>query len=208
MNLEKHFAWYPELRLGHFPQVRAKVKRDYFAEYQVLATTEMGKAITMNRVALVQCTLEDPEAPVLDVGIGCGAFLEAYGWAGGFDVDPKAIAWLVRNGAYVDLYNEDVGRYKALTLWDSLEHIEDPGAIFDRPDAPEFVFISTPIYTSMEDVLESKHFKPNEHCWYFTSEGLCEMLAEYGYGLLEHNSDESDLGREAIETFVFRKEGT
>jgi len=199
-------AWYPEAGIGHMPITDTRTKRDYFAEYQVLAITDMGKAITDARVQLVRKWLIDQEAPVLDIGIGCGAFVAAYGFAGGYDVDPKGVAWLVNQGAYVDPYRENIARYHALTFWDSIEHIEDPGALLGKPDAPRFVFISTPIYPGAAETIASKHFKPFEHRWYFTFQGLVRVLAKYGYALKASNRMECDLGREDIETFVFQKE--
>lgn len=144
---------------------------------------------------------------VVDIGIGSGAFLERRNGAGagrpntfGFDVNPIAAAWLKSRSLWLDPYQ---GQVPAVTLWDVLEHIPDFGALLDRVSA--WVFVSIPIFTSAQHVLRSKHFRRDEHVWYFTSEGLIRTFDGCGFDLAAMNTVETDLGREDIGSFVFRR---
>ena len=63
------------------------------------------------------------------------------------------------------------------------------------------------LYVETEDhVFKSKHFKPGEHCWYFTRDGLKLFMGRWGYERVEFNTSEIiHGGREGIESFVFKK---
>jgi predicted RNA methylase len=175
----------------------------YFDRYATLATTEMGRRITEERAKLVvRFTRED--ADVLDIGVGCGAFLNALRGQRecvGFDVNPAAIDWLKREAMWVDRQLHRGAA--ALTFWDSLEHIVDPWSLVSR--AQEEVFLSIPIFRDRAHVLASKHFKPNEHIWYFTHDGLVRAFQGRGFYLAHESQIETELGREDISTFVFRR---
>jgi hypothetical protein len=67
------------------------------------------------------------------------------------------------------------------------------------------VFVSIPIFTDLDHIKRSKHYRPNEHLWYFTREGLVKWMHGHGFGLAEENRMETDLGREDIGTFVFHR---
>jgi hypothetical protein len=56
-------------------------------------------------------------------------------------------------------------------------------------------------------VLRSKHFRPTEHCWYFTRPGLVFAMKLCGFVLVSESNIETELGREDIGTFAFRREG-
>lgn len=145
---------------------------------------------------------------VVDVGIGSGAFIDRRNAAGagerpttfGFDVNPVAVAWLEARSLWLDPYQVQV---PAVTFWDVLEHIPDFGALLDR--VRSWVFVSVPIFTSAQHVLRSKHFRKDEHVWYFTSEGLIRTFDDCSFDLAAMNTIETDLGREDIGTFAFRR---
>ena len=42
----------------------------------------------------------------------------------------------------------------------------------DRSCVERLVFLCLPLFTGPEHVLRSKHFRPEEHCWYWTRDGL------------------------------------
>lgn len=179
----------------------------YFLKYQGLARTGQGKYITQLRANLVEAHAGfcKPEMVVLDVGIGCGCFIQAMrlnGWdCKGTDINPVAIKWL----EHKNLLWKEGDKATILTFWDVLEHIPDPSSIFDHHKA-QFVFVSMPIFRDKEHVLRSKHFKPGEHCWYFTHMGLESFMARQGYQLTRSNKMETDRGgREDIGSFVFRR---
>lgn len=188
--------WSDELGMGYHPRPPMDYSGPYFEKYQALDASSMGAALTRARVAMVR---RHTELPPVDIGIGGGRFvLESAGH--GYDVNREAVAWLRSQERFFDIY---ANHAEAITCWDSLEHVPDPERLIDR--AGEWVFVSMPIYQSQADCLRSKHFKPGEHLWYFTLEGLVGWFARQGFGCVEINQVESDLGREGISSFAFRR---
>lgn len=171
--------------------------REYFENYRRQADTPVGRALTRARIDLVS---RHYSGQLLDVGIGCGQFVEARDNTLGYDVNPAGIAWLQERGLFSDMYKQ---RHPALTFWDALEHIEDPGAAVDQ--ASEWVFVSLPIYRDGEHARRSKHYKPGEHLWYHTSVGICSWFERKGFVCLESNQMESALGRDSIGSYAFRR---
>lgn len=172
----------------------------YFEKYVRMADTDMGRKLTSSRIDLVA---RHHTGPVLDVGIGAGQFVTARKEPTfGFDVNPQAIEWLKDRRLFADPYRE---AFRALTFWDSLEHIPDPAAAIAR--AGEWVFVSLPIFEGPEHCLQSRHLRPGEHIWYFTHGGLENWMAHQGFELVEHNTIESDLGRDGIGSYAFRRVG-
>ena len=62
-----------------------------------------------------------------------------------------------------------------------------------------------PIYEDSRHCLKSKHFKPGEHLHYFTHDGLLLWFEQQGFACVEHNDIESQLGREGITSYAFRR---
>lgn len=157
-------------------------------------------------MGMLQSCVPDPAGKhIVDVGIGSGLFvktLRTFGYkAWGMDINPHAIRWLNERGW---LWKED-NPITAMTFWDSLEHLSNP-VEFILSRSPQFVLVSTPIYFNEQDCLHSKHFRPDEHLWYFTQEGLQMMMKKIGYSLLEENWDESRKAkRENIMSFAFQR---
>jgi hypothetical protein len=189
--------WLPERGVGYYPVKHSPYDEDYFNIYVENAQTEIGLALNKARIDLVNKYLDGKA--VLDVGIGCGAFVEARPYTWGFDINPKGVAWLKENNKYLLPYTPIEG----MTFWDSLEHIHDPSDMLDNAKA--YVFISCPIYTDAEHIKRSKHFRKNEHCWYWTESGLKHFMSMYKFHCVEMNRMESDIGREDIGTFVFKR---
>lgn len=197
----KHgLVWLPELGMGRYPVPKTRpYDENYFSRYQQLADTDLGRELTAARVRLVA---RHYTGPVLDVGIGAGQFVTARPETKGFDVNPAGVEWLKERGAWANLYRD---RYPALTFWDSLEHI-------DRPDvavahAEKWVFVSVPIFSGAEHVIRSRHFRRDEHIWYWTHYGLVAWFAEQGFHLAESNTMETLLGREGIGSYAFCRKG-
>jgi len=175
----------------------------YWDEYVQRADTPMGRALTAARCALVQKHIGD--ATLVDIGIGSGQFVATRGGETyGHDVNPRAFAWLSARGLWRD-EAELAEESPNLCYWDSLEHIDDPRRLLRA--CRGHVFVSMPIYAHRRAVIESKHFKPGEHLWYFTWRGLVGLAYTLGFVLVEENTMEEDLGREGITTFVFRRKG-
>jgi hypothetical protein len=201
LNVLDHIAgkalqWFPELGIGYFPVKASPYDAAYFEHYKGLETTEIGQKLNQARIELVN---KYTDGQVLDIGIGSGAFVAGRQNTWGYDINPAAIEWLMRNKKYRNPFRVS----DALTFWDSLEHIHDPESILQG--AREFVFVSCPIYRDADHILSSKHYKKDEHCWYWTVEGLVLFMEGYGFMPMELNWMESEIGREDIGTFVFKR---
>lgn len=141
---------------------------------------------------------------LVDIGIGSGAFIELRRKLGkttyGHDVNPVALEWLDKRGLLIDpyLFPQD-----AISCWDVLEHIADFRSLL--ASARAWVFLSIPLFRDAEHVLASKHFRPNEHFWYFTLKGLIYAFSLLGFDMVEHNTKEIEIGREDIHNFAFHR---
>jgi len=195
-------TWWPEIGIGHYPvEVGTEpYDQEYFDRFDRDAHTPIGRALMMARVDFVD--QHYPHA-VVDVGIGCGAFIEyrAKRSTYGYDVNPAGIRWLQERRLYFDPYASHV---PAITLWDVLEHIPDYRPLL--ANVKKWVFVSLPIFRNAEHVLRSKHFRREEHCWHFTQPGLVYAMKQCGFELVSESNVETELGREDIGTFAFRRE--
>lgn len=200
--VQEELVWLPGRGMGFYPVTAAPYDEAYFEKYRGYAASPMGPAIDAVRVGMVKRHTD--EGRLVDVGIGCGAFLEALHAAGrtgfGFDVNPAGVAWLQERGLWLDPYAEAVD---ILTLWDVLEHLHEPAPLLAQ--AREWVFCSLPIFDGPEDVLDSSHFRPDEHVWYWTVDGLVGWMDAQGFRCVEHGTPECEIGRESIHSFAFRR---
>lgn len=187
--------WSEELGMGFHPRPPMDYSGPYFEKYQALDATPMGTALTTARIDMVRRHFD---GEVLDVGIGGGRFVVESGGKG-FDVNEEAVQWLKSRNAYADPYKG----VAAITCWDSLEHVPDPEALVRS--VGEWVFVSMPVYKDQVDCLRSKHFKPGEHLHYWSVRGLVGWFAKMNFGCVEINERESELGREGITSFAFRR---
>lgn len=140
---------------------------------------------------------------LVDIGIGSGAFVELRNSRQrrtlGYDVNTVAREWLINRGLWQDPWEGAM----AVSLWDVLEHIPNFDELLAK--VSEWVFVSIPIFTDGEHVLRSKHYRKDEHVWYFTRTGFINTMHGLGFGLVDLNVMETDIGREDIGTFVFRR---
>ena len=197
-QLRHGLVFLPEIGVGYYPVPRERpYDASYFARYQQMAETEMGRALTQARVDMVA---RHYAGKLLDVGIGSGQFVAARQGTWGYDVNPEGIRWLKECGRYSNLYQ---GSWPALAFWDSLEHIDDPEGAIEQAD--EWVFVSIPIFSGGDDILTSRHFRKDEHLWYFTHDGLLKWFDAQGFDCAEHNDGETLLGRDGIRSYAFRR---
>ncbi len=196
-HIKSELIWLPECGMGWFPVPDNADCPDYFDVYEKYGDSEMGRELTKKRVEFVD---EFHEGEVIDIGIGCGQFVEAREDTLGFDVNERGVNWLKEKGLFVDPRSQT---YEAMTFWDSLEHIKNPDSILNN--ITNWVFVSLPIFENAEHVLRSKHFKKDEHCWYWTRQGFINWMGRKGFELATHETFESDLGREDIQTFCFKR---
>jgi len=192
------FFWY-DIGVGWYP-VSVGIKpydRAYFERYQRQADSVIGRALMQSRVEFVA---RHYDGFLCDVGIGSGAFIELRGNACGYDVCPSGIEWLRIRNLLIDPYRVPL---PAISLWDVLEHIPEFWRLLRNVE--RWLFVSLPIFTDADHALRSKHFRPDEHCWYFSRDGLVQMMRCLDFQLVEENDSETRLGREDIGSFAFTK---
>lgn len=195
-------TWWPKLGYGYFPvdeflAGRQPYDERYWERYHTYVDTEIGRALNEARVELVK---RHWPGQVVDVGIGSGQFIEAHGNARGYDICAPAVRWLCERELFSDPGAELV---EAVTCWDSLEHFRRPQDLLDR--VLKWAFISMPVYQSAEDALNSRHFRPDEHYWYFTREGFERWASGRGWMIVEFSRVESELGRDSIGSWALKR---
>jgi len=205
--IESELVWLPEKGIGYYPVKDSSYDEAYFAKYVTYANTPMGLKLTQQRVDFVD---KYWKSRLVDVGIGCGSFIEQreernkgvyyIGPTNGFDINPAGIKWLHDRNIFFDPAKQKI---EAATFWDSLEHIHDPDTILDN--ITNWVFVSMPIYHDAEHLIKSKHFRKDEHCWFFTNNGFVAWMATKGFECVEISHFESLLGREDILSYAFKR---
>lgn len=189
--------WSEELGYGWHSSPPMQYSGEYFAHYQKLDETPMGAALTKARLELVEKYTKASLG--VDIGIGGGRYVKE-SWGDGYDVSSEAVEWLKETGSYKDPYTEKVSH---VTCWDSLEHIPEPEKLLAQVD--DWFFVSLPTFDSAEEALASKHYKPAEHLWYFSIPGLILWCEDQGFQVMEVNHAETELGREGITSFAFKR---
>lgn len=196
-----HLLWWPELGYGYYPVQDTPYDESYFTKYEYYKLTPLGVELNQARVEIVDRYL-NRSSEVVDIGIGAGHFVEIReGNTHGYDVNPIGIKWLKDREIFFDPYEQAPAN---ISCWDSLEHIKHPDRLISR--VKEHVFVSIPIFMSGEDVVTSKHYRKDEHYWYFTDWGLVAWFKKYHFKLVMRSDIETSLGREGIGTYVFRRE--
>lgn len=197
--------WWPERGYGYYPVDESDKPYDatYFNKYVRYAETDLGAKLTQSRINLVNAFAGNDE--VVDIGIGSGQFVESRNKSGGrtlgYDVNPIGVKWLMDRGLWRNVY--DGKPVPSVTCWDSLEHIRCPWRLLCV--VQQFVFMAIPIFDGVDGVLTSKHYRRDEHYWYFTEKGLMGWMSNMGFETLLADRRECELGREAIGTFVFER---
>lgn len=193
-------TWWPELGMGFYPvkQQDWPYDRAYFDKYRQDRDTPIGRALNKARVDMVA---RHYHGAVVDFGIGDGAFITARGASTyGYDVNPAGIEWLQEQRKYIDYYSH---KHEAVSFWDALEHVYDIEGTVSH--IVKYAFVSIPIFHSGEHCYMSKHYRKDQHVWYFTTKGIIDWFDRQGFDCVEANTEETKIGREDIGSFVFRR---
>lgn len=187
-----------------------KVPYTYDAEYLArynspeYSDCEIARAVLKGRCNLLRKHLQK-DINVLDIGACSGAFMRAATAAGfwlfGYDVIPEVVSRLKDENRYT----EDASQFDAVCMWDSIEHMREPEAWLSKIKRDAFLFVSVPIMPVLDYVRSSKHYKPDEHLYYWTELGFESWMALYGFKLIEVSNHEVAAGRQEIGAFVFQK---
>lgn len=204
-----HLRWLPELGIGFYP-VRDPPERvydrAYFEKYVGYESTPIGKALNDFRVEFVA---EHAGGRLVDIGVGCGSFIKRRDNIGednervrtfGYDISESSVAWLIERGRYVNPFTQ--GMYAA-SFWDSLEHIEDFRPILAKVST--WVFVTVPIFRNVDHAMTSKHYRKDEHFWYFTDAGFQEVMRGLGFIVVAQSDMEREIGREDVSTYALRR---
>jgi hypothetical protein len=176
----------------------------YFEKYVSYEGTPISILLNKSRVSITERFCKKT---ILDIGIGSGDFiksskkLKVYG----FDINPCGVKWLKDRNLFLDPYQGIPQEVEGLTFWDSLEHFPEPQDILKLIHPGQYVFVSIPIFHDVLKVKEWKHYRPNEHYYYFTFRGIINYMTDSGFELLDHHDEEIEAGRQDILTFVFRR---
>jgi hypothetical protein len=215
-------SWNAELGYGFYPVDQAEWPYDeaYRAKYAEMAVTPMAKRLNMHRVSLAlyaasRVSQEGKASTYIDIGPGDGAFMRELSrglpkgedMVFGFDVNPAMVERLKEQFRFAKPSMPDIGgkpwRWSVMTFWDSFEHIHRPDKTIVDADS---VVMSIPIFRNKAHVLESKHFRPDEHVWYFTHEGIVAFMQKCGFRLMVWDQVETTIGREDIRSYVFLRD--
>jgi len=191
--------------------------QSYFEKYKQYETNDLSSKLNSFRVKLVNKYCK--KAPVLDFGIGSGTFISKRNCKTyGFDICNTAVDWLKKKKLYVNPWIDMKKNIAGYCFWDSFEHIAHPSLLMASMAIDTHVFISMPIVPNefmmcdlnmiANNLSQWKHFRPNEHLHYWTSDGIKIYMKKLGFFLLEESSYETKIGRQDIKTFVFVKKGT
>lgn len=174
----------------------------YFENYIKRSGTEVASDLNKARVGMAEKYCKEL---IVDIGIGSGEFIESCNKIKslGFDINEVGVKWLKERNLFVDLYKEIPEKVEGFTLWDTLEHMPNPDEFISIVRKEQYVFISLPTFENLNDVKKSKHYKPNEHFYYFTIQGMLHYMSDHGFSCLEHNDNEVKAGREGVTSFAF-----
>lgn len=187
----------------------------YARKYEAYLYSDQGMLLNTFRLHFVLSYVKPSQKSVLlDYGCASGGFVRGtvdFWHTIGYDVNPSyAKYWEKRQQVCLHPWGQIDFRLSPptqtvdiLTCFDSLEHVTSPGGLL-MYYSPKHVFISIPL-VGKKRLLTSKHYRTDEHLHYFTHKSLVGFMKKHGYKMLERSVRESELGREDVWTYAFRK---
>jgi hypothetical protein len=199
-RIHPNLLWYPQHAFGVGTPAQPQIyDQAYWTKYLHYDQTRLGRDLTAARVAFVHKYFAGMD--MIDIGIGGGLFCRTMNCYG-YDINPHAEAWLASHGRWRWPEYRSV---EALSFWDSMEHVGMDELRLLINAARDWIFVSMPIYDDAQHCLRSKHFRPGEHVLYFTTAGLVTYMGWFGFTCADIQHFETDLGREDIHSFAFRR---
>ena len=203
----------PELALSYSKDIAFQINMDnlvpyeydYFQKYVNYKNTDISKKLNKFRVGLTK--KYSGNGKVLDIGIGSGEFIQKIkNNVFGFDINPYGINWLKENKKYLNPYYDDISDIKVITLWDAIEHMANPCSLLNKIKKNQIVILTLPIFEDLKQLYSSKHFRINEHLYYWTNDSFMWYMQGNGFKFLEMSNQENKCGRQGVNTFVFKKD--
>lgn len=179
---------------------RVAYDRAYFEKYRTYEGSPVAQKINAGRIALVKRHYGG--GPLLDIGVGSGEFIKRRGKPTfGYDINMTAKRWLLDEGLWCDVEMA----FPAYSFWDVLEHVPEPEDYFRHVLPGAYLFTALPIFDDLTRIRESKHYRPDEHLYYWTREGFIRWMANHAFEHLETSHHEIFAGRQSILAFAFRR---
>jgi len=120
--------WIERLGIGYMESDGYSYDKDYWETYIKYSHSSIGTELTKQRAEFV-IKNGGNFSNLCDVGVGSGQFVDTVKCAG-TDINPFAIAWLKEHKYYTDKPENSI----FLTLWDVIEHIDDPRALLKNAE--------------------------------------------------------------------------
>lgn len=217
--------WFPEYDFGfvdcdRFNEGRNVYDEAYFKKYVSYRETRICQELNEARVKLVTALARKIEYPVVhDFGSGACDFIKKMIEVApqimitGQDINQHSLNELNRIGKY----NPNGLKYSnVLTFWDSIEHVPLIGKLLDSISVGTYVVMTIPIAFDSNHAFHFKHYRPDEHYWYFTRNGLVtHFMPAFGFKKIDidditqeshiNEGMEEYLGRRDVSTFVFQR---
>ena len=190
-----------DIKHGIAYQVDRTCPIDYNDEYfDKVENKTSKKTLSELRTAIVR---QHSDGLVLDVGCGDGTFLKTAGGVG-YDIMPKTVKWLKDNNMFYDISQGIGSEIDAVTCFDSLEHMPEPKEFLCKIDK-QILVVSMPVIPDIRFIRQWKHYRPDEHFWYWTNNGFIEWMDKQGFQCIDHSDAEVLAGRQDVGIFVFRR---
>lgn len=175
---------------------------EYYQKYINYENTDLSKKINKGRTDITHKYCQT----LIDIGIGSGEFIKSSTIrVFGFDINPLAVKWLKENNLFLNPYEDNISGLDGFCFWDSLEHMPNPNQILKLIKKDQYAFVSMPVFEDLSKIKNSKHYRPDEHYYYFTENGLKKYMIDSNFSFVEKDDFETRAGRQDIQTFVFKK---
>lgn len=175
---------------------------DYALNYLKYALSPCNKSLNLFRLGLVARWIKD-DATILDIGCCVGEFIrfaENHYTCEGFEPNPVAAREAQKRTCSTIM--QDLNghkKYDCVTMFDVLEHIQDPVQIVEHISSillPNGILaITTPNASACVGGLEIdrswKHYKPKEHLFVYTNLSLKLLLGKVGLKVVHTGEEES-----------------
>jgi Methyltransferase domain len=173
--------------------------KDYADNYEKYSHSAVNDNLMLFRLGMV-ARYVPCGSRLLDFGTALGIFLEfaqPYYKCEGIEPNTEAVK-LARVGPIHSGLN-GLGKFKAITFFDVLEHIEEPKELLRlmkiRYLEPRgYLFITTPnaeCVTTAAAVASWKHYKPKEHLFLYTKNSLSAIMRRLGFEVVHWGHEES-----------------
>ncbi len=188
-----------ECELIYSPSSKNVYDDEYLLHYKLYKRTEFSKLLQKARWDFIGKNIKSFKS-ILDYGCGSDAFLvEATDCMKDqcnlYSYDP----YFMQDHKFLCERKLDI-----TTFFDSLEHMNRLDIISLLNS--RYIVISIPILEKNQQLFEWKHFRPNEHIWYFTEDALIKLMTiKFNYKFILKDDFETQLGRDCILTFLFEK---